>query len=401
MPLVLLLALTTVGTFLAAWLILIHLLLKAQPDSGSFCNFGGYLDCDIVNSSRFASVLGVPVAYGALAVYLLLAAICVAELWGNTKPRALAYARGLGAFAVIYSVYLAFISVSVLQALCVFCVALYAVNIGLAAVGWWRPPAPRVRFLGLLAGDLKQLRSGFQLWPAQLGLVSLLVGAVVLRQLGVSMQSEEPVFSSNVVVSGQITRVAVGHEEGPADAPLVVMEFIDFECPFCKRAAVVIDQLRSQYAGQVRFVLKHHPLDRACNTALRRGAHRRACQAADAAVCAGRQGRLWQFQTEVFARGVGDNEIEDAAQAIGLDVAAWRQCRWAESSREIVKADIEDGLRVGVRGTPSFIVGDRLVSGKKGLEELPREIARQLEERRRATLGSLGTSNGEITSGSR
>ena len=65
----------------------------------------------------------------------------------------------------------------------------------------------------------------------------------------------------------------------------------------------------------MRFVLKHHPLDRACNAAVWHGAHRRACQAAEAAICAGRQGRLWQFQTGVFSRGVADDELEAAAEA--------------------------------------------------------------------------------------
>lgn len=380
--LVLILILTAVGVVLAIWLVWIHLSLKTELDSGSFCNLGGYFDCDIVNSSRFASVLGVPVAYGALATYLLLAALSAAELRGSRKHRTLAYARGLGAFAVAYSVYLGFISASVLHALCVFCVGLYVVNAGVAAVGWWRPPAPRLGFFGVLADDVKLLFAGFEIWPAQLGLIALVGGGVCLRQIGLSAQSEEQIFSGSVVASGKITRVAAGHEEGPADAPLVVIEFIDFECPFCKRAAVLVDQLRSQYAGRVRFVLKHHPLDRACNSALRHGPHRRACQAAEAAVCAGRQRRLWQFQTEVFSRGVADDELEEAAQAAGLDLPAWRQCRWGNNAREAIAADIEDGVRIGVRGTPTFIVGDRMIAGGKVLEELPREIARQLEERR-------------------
>lgn len=378
------LVLSAAGTVPAAWLVWIHLLLKAQPDSGSFCNFGGYFDCDIVNSSRFASVLGVPIAYGALAMYLLLGALAVAELRGSRPPRVMAFARALGALAVAYSVHLAVVSATSLHALCVFCVGLYAVNTGIAALGWWRSAVLRVGVLRVLKADVKSLLGGFRPRLAQLGLLALVAGALALRQLGISIQSEER-SAVTVIASGADMRIGPGHDDGPADAPLMVVEFLDFECPYCKRASETVDQLRSEFGGRLRLVLKHYPLDRACNVAVRSGPHRRACRAAEAAVCAGVQGRLWQFQKEVFARGVGDDELEEAAQAVGLDLPAWRQCRWSDRSRNAVKVDIEDGLRVGVRGTPTFLVGDRLIGGKDVLEDLPREIRRQLADRRVST----------------
>jgi protein-disulfide isomerase len=159
-----------------------------------------------------------------------------------------------------------------------------------------------------------------------------------------------------------------------------VVEFSDFECPQCRRASTDFEALRSRFAGQVRFVFKHYPLDTQCNTAVRRSLHKHACAAADAAICAGEQIRLWSFQKEVFARGVEDADLTEAAEAAGLDIASWQQCRWTDAAREAVLLDVEDGIRLGITKTPSFLVGNRLLAGASGQSELPDEILRQLAE---------------------
>lgn len=371
------LALTAAGAGVSAWLVWIHLALQADPDAGSACNLGGYFNCDIVNASRFASVLGIPIAYAALSTYLILGALALREFTGGETRRLVVYSRILGTLAVLYSAYLAVLSMAVLHALCVLCIALYVVNLGLAALGWLRPP-PQLRVLETVRSDLILVFGGFRGWPVLVGAVLLIAGALALRHFALREHSRSSIPIVTVPIQSTLVSVAPGHAEGPANSPVVVVEFSDFECPHCKRASAALEEMRSEFAGKVRFVFKHFPLDRSCNRGVRRAAHPHACAAADAAVCAGQQDRLWQFQKEVFSRGADDQALEQAAQASGLNLATWQQCRWTTAARDAVLADAADGLRLGVNKTPTFLVGNKLLSGGNAHDELVAEIRRQL-----------------------
>lgn len=374
------LVLGVAGIGLSAWLVFIHLALQADPDAGSACNLGAYFNCDIVNASRFASVGGVPIAYGALVLYALLTALALHELRGSEVRRVVVYCRILGTLAVLYSAYLAVLSLAVLQALCVFCVGLYAVNVGVAALGWLRPPR-HLRVVDTLRLDaLLFFTAGSQAWQARAAVLLALLGAFAIRELGLRERARSVETPVSITVQSSHITVAPGHSEGPPESRLVVVEFSDFECPQCRRASTDFEALRTRFAGQVRFVFKHYPLDTQCNTAVRRSLHKQACAAADAAICAGEQNRLWSFQKEVFAQGVEDADLTEAAEAAGLDIASWQQCRWTDAAREAVLLDVEDGIRLGITKTPSFLVGNRLLAGASGQSELPDEILRQLAE---------------------
>lgn len=375
------LGLCVVGIALSSWLIWIHEALQANPDAGSACNLGDYFNCDVVNASRFASVLGVPVAYGAFSLYAVLGALALRELSGSDIRRVVVYCRVLGTLAVLYSLYLAALSLTVLHALCVFCVGLYVVNVGLALLGWIRPPA-RLSVLDTLRFDASFLAATRRAWPMWAGFLALLLGAATLRHVGRAERARSA--SEPVTIPVQDTRMSIapGHAEGPEDSRVVVVEFSDFECPHCRQASTALEEIRRKFAGQVRFVFKHFPLSRACNRAVRQTSHRDACAAADAAVCAGAQERLWEFQKEVFSWGAHDEALVEAATATKLDLAAWQTCRWTTATRDVVLADVEDGLRLGVNKTPTFLVGNRLIAGASAKDELPTEIERQLEEER-------------------
>ncbi len=374
------LALATIGGVLAAWLIRMHFALKADAGAGSACDFGGYFDCDIVNASRFASVLGIPVAYEALAAYILLGAVAVADLRAASRtPRVAACARVIGTIAVAYSAYLALLSLTVLHALCILCVGLYVVNAGVAALGW-RVRASNAGAIKTLQADLRLLVDGLRARSAQVGVVALLLGGFVMRELSERSDAQGMRPMTTVPAQNISMSVAPGHSEGPADSRVLVVEFSDFECPHCKTASATLEQLRSEFSGRVRFIFKHFPLDRRCNRNEPHARHRDACAAADAAICAGKQDRLWQFQKEVFALGATDEGLQAAARAVGLDIAAWEQCRWRSDAREAVTADVEDGLRLGVRSTPTVLVGDQLMVGARAQEGLSAEIRRQLSE---------------------
>lgn len=376
------LGLCIAGVTLSSWLIWIHEALQADPHAGSACNLGEYFNCDVVNASRFASVLGVPIAYGAFCLYVVLGALTLRELSGSDVRRVVIYCRVLGTLAVLYSLHLGIVSLTVLDALCVFCVGLYVVNVGLALLGWIRPPA-RLRVLDTLRLDATILTATWRAWPVWAGFFALFVGAITLRHIGLAERARSVVEPVTIPVQSTRLSIAPGHSEGRTDSRVVVVEFSDFECPYCREMSAALEEIRTRFAGEVRFVFKHFPLSRGCNRSVRKMSHRYACAAADAAVCAGQQDRLWEYQKEVFSRGADNEALVEAAAASKLDLAAWQTCRWTTAARDVVLADVEDGLRLGVNKTPTFLVGNRLFGGASGKDELSTEIERQLAEERR------------------
>lgn len=142
---------------------------------------------------------------------------------------------------------------------------------------------------------------------------------------------------------------------GGADAKVVVQEWSDFECPFCEQARGVVRQLKDHYGDKVKVVFRHFPLSN----------HPNARPAAQASHCAAKQGKFWEFHDKIFDnfRSLNASVYEPFAKELGLDLAAFNTCLADPATAAFVSADMAEGERAGVRGTPSFFVNGRKMSG--------------------------------------
>jgi protein-disulfide isomerase len=172
------------------------------------------------------------------------------------------------------------------------------------------------------------------------------------------------VFRAEVSVDGALFK-------GPATAPVPIVAFSDFHCPFCKRVLPTLGQLESQYGDKVKLVFRDYPLD---------NLHPAARKAHEAARCAHDQGQFWAYHDLLFANApkASPEQLTTYAQAVGLDVAAFEQCVSSGTYQATVQRDIEEGTRVGVTGTPAFFINGRLVSGAQPLESFVRVIEEEL-----------------------
>jgi protein-disulfide isomerase len=165
---------------------------------------------------------------------------------------------------------------------------------------------------------------------------------------------------------------AIGPSRGPDDAIVTIVEFSDFQCPFCGRVVQTIDRVLAKYPTQVRFVFRNLPLS----------IHPRAQAAAEAAACAGNQGNFWDYHDLVFAnrKADSDEDFERHASELGLDMQAFRQCVQNRETQQIVEADIAAAERLRISGTPSFVINGIPLHGAQGLEAfseiIDAEIAR-------------------------
>jgi protein-disulfide isomerase len=150
---------------------------------------------------------------------------------------------------------------------------------------------------------------------------------------------------------------------GPADAPVMLVEYADFQCPACGRAHPVIAQLAARYPDRVRWVFRHFPLA---------SSHPRALPAAIAAEAAGAQGRFWEMHDLLFENQgrLEDDHLIEYARRIGLDLDRFRADLRRRLNENKIREQLRQGARSGVNGTPTIFIDGQRYDGPRTLEAL-------------------------------
>lgn len=160
---------------------------------------------------------------------------------------------------------------------------------------------------------------------------------------------------------------------GPEDAPVVIVEFSDYQCPFCRRfRQQTFDRLFQAYGDKIRFVYRDFPLTQI---------HPEALNAAIAANCAGEQGQYWAYHDKLFeqAQGLSHDAYLAYAAELGLDMDAFQACLQDPAQKEEVLADRDAGAQLGVTGTPTFFINGIPVVGAQPFEVFQQIIEGELQ----------------------
>lgn len=159
--------------------------------------------------------------------------------------------------------------------------------------------------------------------------------------------------------------------EGPADAPVTIVEFSDFQCPYCARAAQALKQVRARYGKLVRVVHKPFPIT----------SHPRARQAAEAALCAADQGHFEAYHDWIFENRnkLSDEDLTQQAKTLGLDMKAFTDCYTSKAHHEYIQKSINEGHFLGVTATPTFFINGRLFEGAQPVERFDEMVDEELQ----------------------
>lgn len=187
---------------------------------------------------------------------------------------------------------------------------------------------------------------------------ALLVACAAVTALlaAARMRAPPPSFLPNSTVEGPPLHPDDGRRLGSADAPIQIIMFSDFECPFCAHAHRALGELRQRHPTQVAVVYRHFTLS----------SHRHARRAALAAECAGRQGRFEAYADGLFEQqdSIGSVPWETLAERAGVtDLPRFERCLEEREGESTVQRDQRDGVRIGVTGTPTFVIGDDVYVG--------------------------------------
>ncbi|HSN90641.1 MAG TPA: vitamin K epoxide reductase family protein [Anaeromyxobacteraceae bacterium] len=331
----------------------------AHAGATSFCAISETLNCDRVATSPYSVFLGLPVAaWGVLGFGI--AAVLAGRGLGGRRPHA-GFPRGLlflvAAAAVAVSLALAVVSKTLIGAWCLLCAAGWATSAGLlaAAVVACRPAG----LASAIRADLRAVRA----MPYRTAAVALFG----LAATGVAVAGYPRYWERRPAAEAG----AAGSPAGPqAAAPLGipapagaenpgpggVVEYSDYDCPFCARAHVKTKELLARYP-EWKLVRRHYPLDPSCNPAVKRAIHPGACDLARAAICAGEQGRFEAMDDALFATQRARVPPAELARGLGLDETRFQACLASPETDRALARDVEAGARDGVRATPTYLVG--------------------------------------------
>jgi len=158
---------------------------------------------------------------------------------------------------------------------------------------------------------------------------------------------------------GRAYSLPVGNSpiKGPADAPITIVEFSDYQCPFCGRTEPLVHQALAAYPTQAKLVYKHMPLV---------SIHPQALPAALAATAAKNQGKFWEMHEKLFAnqKDLGPEQIRQYAHDIGLDMTKFEADLQSDQVKAAVQEDVQLAQRVGVRGTPTIFVNGKILQNR-------------------------------------
>ncbi|GIX46309.1 MAG: hypothetical protein KatS3mg131_0520 [Candidatus Tectimicrobiota bacterium] len=189
-------------------------------------------------------------------------------------------------------------------------------------------------------------------------------------------------YAVHVALAPPTVNVSVDDDPalGPAEAPVTIVEFSDFQCPYCRRVQPTLKRLLREYDGKVRLVYRDFPL---------RNIHPQAQKAAEAAQCAAEQRQFWPYHDRLFAADrLEVADLKQYAAELGLDVQQFATCLDSGKYAAEVEKDLQDGVRAGVSATPSFFINGQPLTGAvpyERFQELVEEALARAGNARRAT----------------
>ncbi|MBN2194240.1 MAG: thioredoxin domain-containing protein [Polyangiaceae bacterium] len=363
------------GLALSIYLLQEHYVAWTNPNIKALCDINASFSCSTVARTPYAVFLGVPVAAWGVLGYLVIAGT---GFWGwfDRKTSAAVTVLGLlAAVCTVTSLVLGIISKLAIGVLCPFCVGTYGVNGALAVLaialfvrsGWrqtWNDSADFVK---------GHLRRGAQLSLLGSVAIGLLVWLYPKYWLQADPLAEQlrampaPPPSTSACADSRVGAgvTADGHPWIGARTPKVtITEFSDYQCPFCALAHAKVRALIEAHPTLIRVVHRHFPLDEACNPIIPEPFHPNACYYAGLAVCAGEQDKFWAANDHLYLHGRDEKPIEvpGFSAELGLDRQELEKCL-ADRAWSLIRPDLEDGIRLQLRGTPTFLVDGKVHMG--------------------------------------
>lgn len=361
-----------------------------------------FFDCERVNSSPHATMLSLPqTSWGMF--YFLFAAFIILPLFFIGDKAKRPYAAFLFwpiAFGSAYSVYMLLVSLLKVRAICPLCLATYAVN--------WAALA--VMIILLLKEKTSPFSLVYALWEIRAALtfqwkvgLAAGIGAALCFSLasGIFLDNyfnwvkDRHFRARRDAVISEIAANFAGQKAedlrpsracvmGGPGAEVTVVEFSDFLCPHCKTASEFIKSTAAEFGSRVEVIFMNLPLDKSCNSEIKKDVHRGSCVLAKGAICAAAQARLGEYMENAFGlrpRDPGKDVMRQLAVLARLDIPQFEACLASPATSAELTKQLEEAHRLKIGSTPTIFINGKRLKAWQDRELLVKLIRQELESR--------------------
>lgn len=339
---------------------LYHSLQDGTAGFKSLCNLGKGMNCSSVALSKWAELApGFPLSSfvaGWFLAILIIGLLARLDGWKKTAIHAGVLMTG---FSSLYSLILLIVMLFVIHNVCAFCLVIDFVNFALFAIFW-----SIYSKKGPLWGGIDSSKRG-----AIAGIigVSIFIFVVVTKPMsGEGPSTSDIQYAVNQILERAPDTLTIDDQVqsmGPANAPITIVEFSDFECPFCKRGAGILHMLQERYPNDIRIVFKNFPLDMSCNRIIDHPMHKNSCALAKIALCAQAKGKFQGVYEKAFdeQETLKPETVLTVGESLGLSEAELKTCMESEATKAALNRDIEEGIRLKVEATPTMFVNGKKI----------------------------------------
>ena len=366
--------LALIGLIISIYLSISHYRVYTDASYESFCAISRSINCDTVSQSSYSVFLGLPVpVWGVIGycLFLIILTFARSARAGQRRVWTLLICVALG--YSLYSIALAAISTWWIQSFCIMCIILYGINFLLLYFVWLtRRRFDTEPFIPALQKDVRYI-SEIRRPVITAALVFLAAIALIWSFYPQYWYLEPPVIQTDMPHG--VT--ADGHPWiGAEDADLVLTEFTDYLCFQCNKMHYYLRNLMVRYPGKLKIIHRHFPMDQQVNPLLKQPVHLGSGILAVFALYAETQGKFWQMSDHLFAtaRSAGSIDVEKLASAVGLDPKGLKNALKDPLLWQKLQSDLTDGYKLGVEGTPTFVVDGKVYEGHLPPEILSRII---------------------------
>jgi len=398
----------------------------------SACNFGDAFNCDKINTSQSGKLFGIPVTVFAIPFYAAMAAL--AWLGSGRDGKSLAALRMLqvdAAFAVLYGAWLLYVMIAVEGTLCLFCLTMDAAAVAVLVLAtqaiadlgqeshppeWMSPLLTASVVCGAVFGSALFWYADSKDELVQQSIAHADAAAKATEaELAATAAPEPPPATPppppaapaanqsgsqpGAIYTGLAKKLAGNkyvvpiHDDdaaiGPADAKVNIVQYADFQCPYCKKIFYALQNIGRRYKGQsVRIVFKHFPMNTLCNKHVKNNRHPYACNASLAAECARRQDLFWPMHDILFKNQhkLKTPDLRHYIKEVGGDLDRYVACMRTPEPRRVLSRHMDEAaLGLGITATPRTFVNGTLYQGAISEELLDHAVQQELGKPTAAT----------------
>jgi len=394
--LIAILILAAIGLTASSYLTWLHQqIFSGQLNDFSFCGISRTISCEAVSASPYSEWFGVPVAWYGVLAYLLWLSLSAIGLVKQEKHAATALGLILitATSGFLIDLYLAYTMAIKIKSLCLLCLLTYVLNLIIVILAFRAGDKPVLASLreSITAAVPFTGRGGYA-FPALL-MVVVGIGMAGGYELRKTVEHELASFDEAGFMRyrAKAPRYSVDTASDPylgaEDAKLTIVEFSDFQCPHCRKAHIMVQTILPPYSDRVRLVFKNLPLGRDCNPMMgNRDLHPAACKLARLGEAAAEQDGFWPLHDVIFEqqssladKSVSKDDMLNLGRQAGLDMPRLEKAIDGDGSSQAVRDDIDEAMRLRIKGTPTYFFNGLLIRGIRSPIILQRMIEIELE----------------------